>query len=108
MVFSGPYNCETSAMNATSVPSWKTSCMTSVPPSPYTRAVTSAASSVTNTTSRFMPARLATFRSRTRLALRVNTPASSSARPYSMASSAPHTSDRSAIIADSSPDSCIS
>ena len=34
MVFSGPYNCETSAMNATSVPSWKTPCMTSVPPSP--------------------------------------------------------------------------
>jgi len=82
--------------------------MTSVPPSPYTSAVTRAASSATNVKSSSIPARLATASSRTRLALRVNSPASSSGRPYSMASSAPDTSDRSAIIAASSPCSCIS
>ena len=47
-------------------------------------------------------------RSRIRLALPVNSPASSSGRPYSLASSAPDTSDRSAVIAASSPWSCIS
>jgi hypothetical protein len=56
----------------------------------------------------FHAAALATARSRIRLALRVNSPASSSGRPYSMASSAPDTSDRSAVIAASSPYSCIS
>ena len=71
-------------------------------------AVTSAASSVMNAKHSSMPATLATVRSRIRVALRVNTPASSSGRPYSMASSAPDTSDRSAVIADRSPYSCIS
>ena len=55
-----------------------------------------------------MRAALATARSRIRLALRVNSSASSSGRPYSMASSAPDTSHRSAVIAASSPYSCIS
>jgi hypothetical protein len=106
--FSGSYSCETSAMNATSVPTWNTPCTTSVPPSPYTRAVTSAASSEMNAKSSSIPATLATARSRIRVALRLNSPASSSGRPYSMASSAPDTSDRSAVIADSSPRTCIS
>ena len=39
--------------------------------------------------------------------MRVNSPASSAGRPYSMASSAPDTSDRSAVIVASSPYSCI-
>src|ERR1700722_4095522 len=82
--------------------------MTSVPPSPYTRAVTSAASSMMKAMSSSMPPALATARSRIRLALPVNTPASSSGRPYSIASSAPDTSDRSAIMVASSPCSCIS
>jgi hypothetical protein len=68
-------------MNATSVPTWKAPFMTSVPPSPYTSAVTSAASSVMNAMSSSPPAKLATASSRIRLALRVNTPASSSGRP---------------------------
>ncbi len=93
--------------SATRLPIWIVPAITSSPPTPYTTAVASDASSVTVTSSIREYTDVITPTSRTRAALPANRRDSRSGRPYSLTSSAPATLNRSCISEPSSASNCI-